>query len=127
MSDIAKALSRPPMYPTKYFGCELGAQVKGDEKSDRYIVNGAHEADKLQNLLDGFINKFVLCGSCKNPETDFVISLKEEVIIKNCKACGANTPVDMTHKVVAYILKNPPASALKGKSKKYVYLYKCLD
>ena len=39
MTDIAKSLSRPPMYPTKFFGCELGAQVKGDEKTDRYIVN----------------------------------------------------------------------------------------
>ena len=48
MTDIAKSLIRPPMYPTKYFGCELGAQVKGDEKSDKYVVNGAHDAEKLQ-------------------------------------------------------------------------------
>jgi translation initiation factor 5 len=55
MTDIARALSRPATYPTKFFGCELGAQVKCDEKNDRYIVNGAHDAEKLQVLLDGFI------------------------------------------------------------------------
>ncbi|KAK4359033.1 hypothetical protein RND71_021262 [Anisodus tanguticus] len=33
MVDIAKALSRPASYTTKYFGCELGAQSKFDEKT----------------------------------------------------------------------------------------------
>jgi translation initiation factor 5 len=27
MPDIAKALNRPPSYPTKFFGTERGAQV----------------------------------------------------------------------------------------------------
>jgi translation initiation factor 2 beta subunit (eIF-2beta)/eIF-5 len=55
------------------FGFELGTQVKMDEKNDRYIINGAHDAEKLANLLDIFIDKFVLCADCKNPETEFVI------------------------------------------------------
>ena len=58
--------------PTKYFGCELGAQTQMDSKNDRYIVNGAHDATKLQEILDGFIKKFVLCPECDNPETDLV-------------------------------------------------------
>ena len=40
----------------------------------RYIVNGSHEAAKLQELLDGFIRRFVLCPECENPETDLVSS-----------------------------------------------------
>lgn len=58
--------------PTKYFGCELGAQTQFDLKNERYIVNGSHEAAKLQDLLDGFIKRFVLCPSCDNPETVLV-------------------------------------------------------
>ena len=57
--------------PCKYFGCELGAQVQFD-KNERYIVNGSHDAGKLQDLLDGFIRKFVLCQACDNPETKLV-------------------------------------------------------
>uniref|UniRef100_A0A4W6EF16 Eukaryotic translation initiation factor 5 n=1 Tax=Lates calcarifer TaxID=8187 RepID=A0A4W6EF16_LATCA len=72
MVDVAKALNRPPTYPTKFFGCELGAQTQFDTKNDRYIVNGSHEANKLQDMLDGFIRKFVLCPECDNPETDLV-------------------------------------------------------
>jgi translation initiation factor 5 len=93
--------------PTKFFGCELGAQTTFDEKADRYIVNGAHEASRLRELLDAFIDKFVLCGSCKNPETDIIIT-KSEDIIRDCKACGQRTNVDMRHKLVPFILKNPP-------------------
>uniref|UniRef100_A0A8D3BZ80 Eukaryotic translation initiation factor 5 n=1 Tax=Scophthalmus maximus TaxID=52904 RepID=A0A8D3BZ80_SCOMX len=75
MVDVAKALNRPPTYPTKFFGCELGAQTQFDSKNDRYIVNGSHEANKLQDMLDGFIRKFVLCTECDNPETDLTQTL----------------------------------------------------
>jgi len=107
MSDVARALSRPPTYPTKFFGCELGAQTIFDEKADRYIVNGDHDATRLRELLDAFIDKFVLCGSCKNPETVINITKTEDLLL-DCKACGQRTRVDMRHKLVAFILKNPP-------------------
>lgn len=117
MSDVSRSLSRPPTYPTKFFGCELGAQTSFDEKSDRYIVNGAHDPVKLRELLDTFIIKFVLCGSCKNPETDLIIT-KNEDLIRNCKACGERTNVDMRHKLVTFILRNPPKNPKKSKGTK---------
>ncbi|KAF9267930.1 translation initiation factor [Marasmius fiardii PR-910] len=122
MADVARALSRPPSYPTKFFGCELGAQTSFDEKNERYIVNGAHDANRLRELLDGFIDKFVLCKSCKNPETELII-LKQgrnETIIRDCKACGERTDIDMRHKLTTFILKNPPVKAKKGSKKKDV-------
>ncbi|KAF9533888.1 domain found in IF2B/IF5-domain-containing protein [Crepidotus variabilis] len=119
MTDVARALSRPPTYPTKFFGCELGAQTTFDEKNERYIVNGAHQADRLRELLDTFIEKFVLCASCKNPETELVIlkSGRQEDIIRDCKACGERTGVDMRHKLTTFIVKNPPVKIKKGKKK----------
>ncbi|KAF8150079.1 domain found in IF2B/IF5-domain-containing protein [Crassisporium funariophilum] len=119
MSDVARALSRPPTYTTKFFGCELGAQTTFDEKNDRYIVNGAHDANRLRELLDVFIDKFVLCKSCKNPETELVILKvgRIEDIIRDCKACGERTGVDMRHKLTTFIVKNPPVKIKKGKNK----------
>lgn len=108
MTEVAKALSRPPTYPTKFFGCELGAQTQFDNKNDRYIVNGSHTDDKLQTLLDTFIKKFVLCPSCSNPETNLVVSAKKGTISQRCIACGYNGMVDMRHKLTTFILKNPP-------------------
>jgi translation initiation factor 5 len=108
MSEIAKALSRPPTYPTKYFGCELGAQTNFDAKNDRYIVNGAHDSTRLQDLLDGFIRKFVLCPECENPETNLIVLPKKNMITQRCIACGYTGNIDMRHKLTTFILKNPP-------------------
>ncbi|WRT64241.1 uncharacterized protein IL334_001172 [Kwoniella shivajii] len=118
MEDIARALNRPPTYSTKYFGCELGAQTS--MASERYIVNGAHTADRLRELLDNFIEQFVLCPSCKNPETELVITGKSghEDIHRDCKACGRQNGVNMRHKLIAYIIKNPPLKKDKGKKGK---------
>ncbi|KAI3882104.1 hypothetical protein MKW92_052953 [Papaver armeniacum] len=58
MVDIAKALARPPSYTTKYFGCEIGAQSKFDEKTGVALVNGAHDTAKLAGLLENSIKKF---------------------------------------------------------------------
>lgn len=97
--------------------------MKCDEVNAKYIVNGAHDASRLQNLLDSFIQKFVLCGECSNPETEIVLNNNE--IIRDCKgklttsktliyfyqACGKRTLADMRHKLVTFILKNPPTSS----------------
>ncbi|KAA3672846.1 translation initiation factor 5 [Paragonimus westermani] len=121
VSDIAKALNRKPIYLTKFFGCELGAQIHVDDKNERYIVNGAHEATKLQELLDGFIKKFVLCQSCHNPETTMHVSKKTGTVGTTCKACGSQGQLDVAHRLTQYIVKNPPepdSSSAKAKVKK---------
>jgi len=112
MVDIARALGRPPTYCCKYFGCELGAQTQFNVKDERYIVNGAHDAAKLQDMLDGFIKKFVLCEKCENPETVLKVLPKRGIINSSCKACGHNFVVDMRHKLSTFILRNPPEQDL---------------
>lgn len=109
MAEVAKAIGRPATYPTKYFGCELGAQTQFDYKNERFIVNGSHDATKLQDLLDGFIRKYVLCPECDNPETDLLVAAKKGTISQGCKACGFHGPLEVHHKVNTFIIKNPPS------------------
>ncbi|XP_058458776.1 eukaryotic translation initiation factor 5 [Malaya genurostris] len=126
MAEVARAIGRPATYPTKYFGCELGAQTQFDYKNERFIVNGSHDANKLQDLLDGFIRKFVLCPECDNPETELLVSSKKGTISQGCKACGFHGPLEVNHKVNTFIIKNPPnvnpasqgASLTEGKRSK---------
>lgn len=117
ISDVARSLNRPAPYIIKYFGFELGAQTSISVEKDRYLVNGSHQPSKLQDVLDGFINKFVLCGSCKNPETEIIIA-KEDDLVRDCKACGIRTRMDLRHKLSSFILKNPPDSMRDGSKKK---------
>jgi len=112
MVDVARSLARPPTYVTKFFGCELGAQTNADVKNDRYIVNVCHEASKLQDMLDIFIKKFVLCEKCENPET--VLKAKKGLIGASCKACGHIFTLDMRHKLTAFILKHPPEKEIES-------------
>ncbi|OAL72339.1 eukaryotic translation initiation factor 5 [Trichophyton violaceum] len=116
LNSVAQSLSRPPSYLIKYFGFELGAQANSKPTDDRWIINGAHDAQKLQDYLDGFITKFVLCKKCKNPETDVVI--KDQSIILDCKACGERSDVDPRLKLSSFILKNQPKKGKKDKSTK---------
>jgi translation initiation factor 5 len=111
LSSVAQSLARPPSYVIKYFGFELGAQTNIDPADDRWIINGAHDSAKLQDYLDGFINKFVLCKKCKNPETD--VQIKDGNITLDCKACGQRTAVDLRLKLSGFILKNQPKKSGK--------------
>ena len=100
----------------KYFGFELGAQTNIDPADDRWIINGAHEASKLQDYLDGFIAKFVLCKKCKNPETD--VQVKDGSITLDCKACGQRSDVEVRLKLSSFILKHQPKKGKRDKSTK---------
>ncbi|KAH7851590.1 hypothetical protein Vadar_013827 [Vaccinium darrowii] len=117
MVDIAKALARPPSYTTKYFGNELGAQSKFDEKTGVALVNGGHDTAKLAGLLENFIKKYVQCYGCGNPETEVLITKTQMVQLK-CAACGFVSDVDMRDKLTTFILKNPPEPKKGSKEKK---------
>ncbi|OIW05493.1 hypothetical protein TanjilG_27623 [Lupinus angustifolius] len=117
MVDIAKALARPAAYTTKYFGCELGAQSKFEEKTGTSHVNGAHDTAKLAGLLENFIKKYVQCYGCGNPETEILIT-KSQMIQLKCAACGFVSDVDMRDKLTTFIIKNPPEVKKGAKDKK---------
>ncbi|KAL5777095.1 hypothetical protein ACOSP7_010021 [Xanthoceras sorbifolium] len=117
MVEIAKALARPASYTTKYFGNELGAQSKFDEKTGIALVNGAHDTAKLAGLLENFIKKYVQCYGCGNPETEVIITKTQMVTLK-CAACGFISDVDMRDKLTTFILKNPPEQKKSSKDKK---------
>ncbi|XP_076894517.1 eukaryotic translation initiation factor 5-like [Bidens hawaiensis] len=117
MVDVAKALARPASYTTKYFGCELGAQSKFDEKTGVSLVNGSHDTAKLAGLLENFIKKYVQCYGCGNPETEILIT-KTQMIQLKCAACGFVSDVDMRDKLTSFILKNPPEQKKNSKDKK---------
>jgi len=115
MSDVARALRRPPQYTTKWFGAELGAQTTFTNKEgegERAIVNGHHDTPIFQTMLDKFIDKYVLCENCKLPELE--MKVKKGLITAKCSACGWAGELDNNHKLAAFITKNPPDESGNG-------------
>jgi len=113
ISAIAKALKVPPEYPTRFLGYEMCSQASFVDSSDRTctIVKGNHTDKDLDKALDEFIKLFVLCPTCKLPETKISVK-KKEVRIK-CASCGHAGPIPTTHRLVNFIAKNPPSSFAK--------------
>jgi len=64
----------------------------------------------LEAALDKFIDMFVLCSKCTLPQTVLRVNSKKGVVSFQCEACGATTVGNMGHKLVNFILKNPPPS-----------------
>lgn len=109
LSDVAKDVYRSPEYLLNFFAIELGASsqiANKDTNNPKFIINGQRTLDELDHVLDKFIAQFVLCAQCKNPET--VLRVKKEEILFVCRACGHTTIPNNTHKVVKFIVKNPP-------------------
>jgi len=117
-AEIAASLHRKPQVLIKFFGCELGAQSRWDEKEEAAIVNGAFEGNILQEkLCDSFLPKFVLCPNCGLPETD--MKVKKEIVRFVCAACGYAGDADMGHKLITFILAdNKKGKEAKKKEKK---------
>merc|ERR1712139_721728 len=112
MSDVARALKTNPAYITKFMGAELGALSSYSVEEEKSIVNGAHETSTGQQMVDKFIDKFVLCPNCRLPETDMIV--KKGFLTAGCKACGWSGDLDNGHKLVKFILQNPPGSSGGG-------------
>merc|ERR1712039_852970 len=109
LGDVAKALHRPPQYLTKWFGNELGAitnKVKGERDMQSAVVTGHRGTTEMQESLDKFIQKYVLCSRCHLPEID--LAVKHEVVVAKCRACGWRGQMDNEHKFARYIVTHPP-------------------
>merc|ERR1712187_496714 len=77
---------------------------------ERVVINGHHETQVFQSLVDKFIERYVLCDGCHLPEIDMVV--KKGVIVAQCKACGWAGDLDNSHKIATYICKNPPGTGI---------------
>jgi len=109
MGDVARAVHQPPQYTLKWFGFELGAQTTYTNKEgegERAIITGAHDTKTFQELMDKFLDRYVLCRNCHLPEIDSTV--KKGSIMAKCKACGEAYEVDPLHKLSSFIAKNPP-------------------
>jgi translation initiation factor 2 beta subunit (eIF-2beta)/eIF-5 len=106
IKEVSHSLTVPADYPLKFIGKELGSQT--EIKNDIHLINGSHSADKLQALLDKFIEKYVLCPKCKLPEIRIFVKKEKTDIRCKCRACGTISKLDDKHKFSNHIKNFPP-------------------
>lgn len=112
IEEIARSLDRDPRHLTKYLSYELGTLSSVDEINSKYIINGAHDKEKVQGQIFRFIEEFVLCRSCeRNPETTLFTDANRKHIQQICKACGKINNVKTQNKLSKILLKELPNKA----------------
>lgn len=95
--DVARAIGRSLTCLNQWFGYALAVQSKQgkNQNQDQLILNGNHsEHNILIDSLYEFIDNFVLCPACKNPETMFEVQNKK--LFLHCHSCGNVSPVQPT-------------------------------
>ena len=82
---IAKAINRDPKKMIDYFKKRVGTGMTF--KDGKVMISKKITTDELEKLLFEFIEYFVLCPTCRNPET-ILASTTSGKIEMSCKACS---------------------------------------
>lgn len=101
LPDVAKALKREPMYIVKFIGFTKGAATDKNFK-----IKGKIDVESSMEVLDQFIEKFVICPHCGLPDTRF--DIKTGKLYGDCLACGHHWHIGGRDRLIPYIIKNPP-------------------
>lgn len=99
LDQIAKAISRNPIHILKFLSISFGCTCATGNK---YMLNGNFDADRIQGGIYDFIETFVLCKKCRNPETRFTGGA---VLKRTCNSCGEEF-VQENHKLNTMIAKD---------------------
>lgn len=83
MDKIAEQLYSQPEDLIKFIQKKSNS---GIIKKDGIFLRKTDTVDNLENIIEEFIKKEVLCPKCNNPE--FNTDIQKKSITKTCKACG---------------------------------------
>lgn len=89
---ISQAIGRPIESLSQWLSTSIGVSTKLMDKR-QILLNGTHDHKILLEKLYEFIDTFVLCPVCHNPETRFVKENKDLHLL--CSSCGNNSKINI--------------------------------
>ncbi|MDP1551889.1 MAG: translation initiation factor IF-2 subunit beta [Methanobacteriaceae archaeon] len=87
--EIADALNRDPQHLLKFLLRELG--TAGNLEGGRAIMQGKFTHYLINERLDEYVQKFVMCHECDRPDTKII--REDRIFLLKCSACGAKAPL----------------------------------
>jgi len=101
---IAKELYRQPLDLVKWFTfATKGSGVKPLTEDQGVSIKGTVHKEAMDDLLEEFIVKCVVCETCGYPETFFVA--QSTTILLECNACGYSGKCKAIGLFLQYLLK----------------------
>jgi translation initiation factor 2 subunit 2 len=90
--DLARSMNRNPEHLQQYLLAELGTSGSLDGQQ-RLIMKGRFLPKAFEGCLRRYMNEYVLCNSCKSPDTLLDRDSSTRIIHLRCQACGASRTV----------------------------------
>ncbi|MDR2966894.1 MAG: translation initiation factor IF-2 subunit beta [Methanobacteriaceae archaeon] len=87
--EVAEALNRDPQHVLKFLLRELG--TAGNLEGSRAILQGKFTYYLINERIDEYVEKFVICHECNRPDTRII--REDRIFILKCTACGAKAPL----------------------------------
>lgn len=97
LNDIGKSINHPENLLLKFLSTYFGS-ISNEEKCS---ITGSYTDVQLQNAIQIYINRFVLCPACCIPETIPILrkeSKKNILLDLKCSACGKTSEVKTNNK-----------------------------
>ena len=83
--QICSYLRRDCSHLMKFLSKELASFCKIE--NERLIINRKISQSQLQDKVNLYVNKFVICQECKKPDTELI--KQDGFLFVHCLACGA--------------------------------------
>lgn len=88
--QISSTIGRNPEHLLKFISRELA--VKGEIKKQLLVFNTKLASQKINEKLDQYVEKYVICKECGKPDTK--LSKEGIITFMKCQACGAKHSVN---------------------------------
>lgn len=89
-NEICKAINRDILHVKKYFETELLAETSLNSDNN-LLITGRRDVTKIKEIFQGYLNKYVICGECKNLNT--TLEKNGKVVLKKCNNCNASKAI----------------------------------
>ena len=83
--QVCSYLRRDCAHMAKFLSKELAAFSKIE--NERLIFNRRISQAQMQDKINLYVNKFVMCQECKKPDTELI--KQDGLLFMHCLACGA--------------------------------------
>ena len=87
--DIINVLNRPGREVIKFVSGQIG--TAGSIEGGNAIFNGKFNTEAITDVLNRYIDSYVICPVCTRPDTE--IKKVEKQYVLECSACGAQTAI----------------------------------
>lgn len=91
-AQTAQIMHRSPEHIMSFVASELGAEASLDA-SQRLILKGRYMPKQAESLLKKYINEYVMCHMCRNPETTLTRDSVTRLYFIQCENCSSRRSV----------------------------------